>query len=99
EASGGARNSVRLSELFERLLRFRNREVGHGAAGQRQDQFYDRLGQALLNGVPEVLGKLDVLAGARLVYVEDVRRLPSGRWHVERSDLTGETVRRILPLE
>ena len=69
---------MRLTELFDRLVRYRNREIGHGAPGQRAPGFYDRMGRALLLGVAEVLGRLDVLAGRRLIAVADVRRQPSG---------------------
>ena len=44
EASGeaaGGRSVTRLSELFDRLVRYRNRELGHGAAGQRSEAHYD----------------------------------------------------------
>jgi WD40 repeat protein/serine/threonine protein kinase/tetratricopeptide (TPR) repeat protein len=93
--STGARATVRLTELFDRLVRYRNREIGHGAPGQRAAGFYDRMGRALLLGVAEVLGRLDVLAGRRLIAVSDVRRQPSGSWLVERFELTGETARRL----
>ena len=96
DGAGGARATVRLSELFDRLVRYRNREIGHGALGQRAPGFYDRVGRALLLGVAEVLGRLDVLAGRRLIAVTDVRRQPSGEdvplaveiWAVPRSILT-----------
>jgi serine/threonine-protein kinase len=90
-----ARATVRLTELFDRLVRYRNREFGHGAVGQRQPAFYDRVGRALLAGVPEVLSQLDTLAGRRLLYVADVRRLATGRWLVERYELLGEAPRRL----
>ncbi len=35
DGTPAARGTVRLSELFDRLVRYRNRELGHGAAGQR----------------------------------------------------------------
>ncbi len=98
EGSGGARATVRLTELFDRLVRYRNREVGHGAAGQRPVEFYDRMGRALLAGLAELLGRLDVLAGRRLLYVPEVRRHASGQWLVERYELVGETGRRIESL-
>src|SRR5436305_14055332 len=85
----GARVTVRLSELFDRLVRYRNREIGHGATGQRPAAFYDRLGRALRLGVPELLGRLDVLAGRRLIAVTDVRAQASGAWLVERYDMIG----------
>src|SRR5262249_51754098 len=84
DGRSGARTTVRFSELFERLVRYRNREFGHGATGQRSRDHYERLGGALLAGVADILGHLDVLAGRRLVFVGDVRRLASGSWLVER---------------
>ncbi len=99
ETGRGSRSTVRLSELFERLVRYRNREFGHGAAGQRSGEFYGRMGHSLLSGVAEILRRLDVLAGRRLLYVADVRRQASGRWLVERYALKGESARRIESLE
>ncbi len=82
DGHGGVRASVRVSELFDRLVRYRNREVGHGAAGQRSADFYDHMGRALLAGMDELLGRLDVLAGRRLLYVERCasKRPATGWW-------------------
>jgi serine/threonine protein kinase len=99
EGKSGARAIVRLTELFDRLLQLRNAEMGHGAAGQRRGDFYERLGPVLLAGVAEILGRLDVLAGRRLVHVADVRRQSSGNWLVERYELIGEGVRRLESLD
>jgi serine/threonine protein kinase len=99
EGKGGARASVRLSELFERLVTLRNKEPGHGAVGLKPPGYYERMGSALLAGIGEVLGRLDVLAGRRLVHVADVRRLASGAWLVERYELRGESPRRLDSLE
>jgi hypothetical protein len=84
EGAGGARVTVRLGELFERLVSHRNREVGHGATGQRLGDFYDRMGRTLLLGTAELLGRLDVLerldvaaaALGLLVFVGDGRVEP-----------------------
>ena len=99
DGKGGVRPTVALVELFDRLVRFRNDEVGHGAAGQRSNDFYERMSAALLLGLGELLGRLDVLAGRKLLYVGDVRRLASGDWLVERFSLTGEVMRRLESLE
>jgi len=99
DGAGGARARVSLKDLFDRLVRYRNSEFGHGAHGQRAPGFYDPMGRALLLGVAELLRRLDVLAGRRLVAVTDVRRLPSGTWLIEHFELTGETARRLEPLE
>jgi serine/threonine protein kinase len=99
EGKGGARATVRLGELFDRLVQYRNVEVGHGAAGQRPADFYDRMAPALLAGAAEVLARLDVLAGRRLLHIADVRRLASGQWLVERYELASEVARRLESLE
>jgi serine/threonine protein kinase len=99
DGASGPRPAVRLTELFDRLVQYRNRELGHGAHGQRSGDFYERVGGALLAGVPELLGRLDVLAGRRLVHIGEVRRQPSGNWLVERYELVGEAARRLEPLE
>ncbi len=90
---------MRLSELFDRLVRYRNRVLGHGATGQHADEFYDRMGRALLSGVPEILSRLDVLAGRKLIYIAEVRSQATGAWLVEQYELSGETARRIPSLE
>ena len=46
----------------------------------------------------EVLSRLDVKAGHRLLYIADVRRQPSGDWLIERCELLGEKGRRIESL-
>ena len=48
------------------------------------------MGRAILPGIAEVLGRLNVLAGRRLVYFADVRRQASGHWLIERHELAGE---------
>jgi formylglycine-generating enzyme required for sulfatase activity/serine/threonine protein kinase len=95
----GARQVVRLSEFFDRLVRYRNQEVGHGAAGQRGARYYELLAPAFLAAVAELLGRLDVLAGRRLVYLAGVHRLASGNWLIERYELVGETARRVESAE
>jgi YD repeat-containing protein len=94
EGRAGARNTVRLTELLDRLVHYRNREMGHGAAGQRPAEFHDRLGQALLAAAAEVFDRVDVLAGRELIQVDEVRRQPAGDWLVEAIDLRGELPRR-----
>ncbi|HEV3120833.1 MAG TPA: serine/threonine-protein kinase, partial [Isosphaeraceae bacterium] len=99
EGVSGARSTVRPSELFDRLVAYRNREIGHGAFGERPSAFYDRMGWALLGGVSDLLSRLDVLAGWRLVAVTEVRRLSSGAWLVDWYELVGESARKLEPLE
>src|SRR5262249_40915957 len=81
------------------LVRYRNREFGHGAVGQRAEGHYENLGRAFLAGLPQLLDELDVLAGRSLVYLADVRRVPAGCWLVGRYELRGETPRRLESVE
>jgi serine/threonine protein kinase len=94
-----ASSRVRLTELYDRFVWYRNHEIGHGASGQRTSEFYARMGRTILAGVIELLGRLDVLAGRRLFLVADVRRLHGGNWLVETFELMGETPRRVESLE
>lgn len=98
EGTSSAGTNVRLSDLFDRLVQYRNSEIGHGAAGQRSAEFYDRLGTSFLGAAMEFLERIDLLAGRRLISIEDVRRLSSGEWLVERFALIGETPRRLESL-
>ncbi len=96
-AGSGAR--VRLSELLDRVVQYRNRELGHGAVSRRPREFHARMGQALLAGISELLSKLDVLGGRRLIFVEEVRLQKSGHYLIERHKLAGESAKRIESLE
>jgi WD40 repeat protein/serine/threonine protein kinase len=98
-ARAPARATVRLTELVDRLVAYRNQEIGHGASGLSPASFYDRMARALLRGVTQILQKVDVLAGRKLIYVGEVRRQNSGNWLVDRYELLGESPRRIESLE
>src|SRR5262249_28046219 len=80
---GGARSTVRLNDLLERLVRYRNREFGHGAVGQRSEAFYGRVARSLFAGIPELLGRLGTAVGHQLLYIDDVKREHSGEWLLE----------------
>jgi YD repeat-containing protein len=94
----GARTTVRLSDLFDGLVWLRNRETGHGTPGKRPKEFYAQWSEKLLPAVVEVLARLDVLAGRRLVFITDVRRQPDGSFLIERYDVMGETGRMLEPV-
>lgn len=97
-ARAGPRGRVDLGALLDRLVAYRNREIGHGAAGLRPAEFYARMGRALLEGAGEVLGRLDVLAGRRLVYVDSVGLQRSGDYLIGRHLLMGTDSRRLESL-
>lgn len=94
-----ARGTVRLADVFDRLIRYRNRELGHGAAGLRQGEFYEAMGRTMLAGVAELLDRIDVLAGRRLIYIDEVRLQKSGSFLIDRYLLAGESARRLESLE
>jgi hypothetical protein len=79
-AAGG---KPRVRDLFDRLVRYRNRELGHSAAGLRSTAVYHCIGRSLFIGVPEVFQCLDVLAGRWLIYIADVRWQADASWLVE----------------
>jgi hypothetical protein len=87
---------VKLADLFDRMVKYRNRFIGH--AGLTEQATHERLERVLLPGVGEVLDRLDVLAGRRLLFVDEVRRTEDGPWSVEWWELSGEVARRLTPL-
>jgi WD40 repeat protein/serine/threonine protein kinase len=94
----GARATVRLTELFDCLVTFRNKVLAHAAPGQLGDDVNERMARALLAGSVELLGRLDVLAGRRLLYVGEVRQV-GGAWLAQRYELHGEGPCRLPALE
>ncbi len=98
EAGTGSRATVRLSELFDRLVTLRNKGPGHGTPAAHAEEFHNRMGTALLTGLAEVFGRLDVLAGRLPVYITEVRQ-SVGVWLVQWQELTGPSARRLPSLE
>jgi WD40 repeat protein/serine/threonine protein kinase len=97
EGGTHAQSSIAPARLFDRLVQYRNQDIGHGAHGRRPAAHYEAVGAALLAGIPELWCRLDCLAGRRLMYVAEVRRQPTGNWEVDRFELIGESGRRIEP--
>ncbi len=94
-----ARSTVRLTELFDQLVKYRNDQIGHGALGQQADSTYERMGGLLLAAATELLHTIDPMAGRSLHFVADVRRLGDGGWLVDRFELKAESARRIHSVE
>ena len=93
--SSSSRSTVRLTELFDRVVHYRNREIAHGAPEALSSEFLDRMARALVSGLADILRHLDVLVGRHLIYVAEVRRQASGRWLIERFELRGQQARRM----
>jgi hypothetical protein len=87
EEEGQPTSQVGLPRLFDEVVAYRNRELGHGLTRQRPNEFYVRMGSALLEAATEVFGQLDVLAGRWLVYLARLGGTPTGP---ERFQLVGE---------
>ncbi len=98
DGKGAARATVRLTELFNRLVQYRNATFAHGAAGRLPADVHERMASALLAAMAELLGRLDVLAGRRLLFVGEVRQA-AGVWVAQRRELLGEGGRRVASLE
>jgi WD40 repeat protein/serine/threonine protein kinase len=98
EGKATARATVLPGELLARLVNYRSRQIGHGAAGRRPGAFYARMGGSLLAGAAELLRHLDVLAGRKLIHVAEVRQV-GGFWRIERAELAGESPRRLETLD
>lgn len=94
----GSQTSVRLQDLFDHLVTYRNKVIAHAAPGQLPDELNQRMSRALLVGLAQLLARVDLLAGRRLLYIADVRQV-SGKWQIERFELLGEKARRLEPLE
>src|SRR5262249_22662924 len=73
--AGAGRSTIRRAELFDHLVTYRNKMFGHGALGRLRDDVHRRMASALLLGMGELLAKLDVLAGLRLLQVGEVRQV------------------------
>jgi serine/threonine protein kinase/tetratricopeptide (TPR) repeat protein len=93
-----ARNTVCITELFDRLVQYRNKVLAHAAPGQLRENVHDRMGRALLAGLSEIYERWDVLAGRKLIYIPEVRQV-AGNWLIQRLELASEGARRISSLE
>lgn len=89
----GARSTVRVQEVFDRLVAYRNQTLGHGAFGLLAREHYERMGDVLVAGAWELLSHADMLAGRRLIYISDVRRTKNGDWRCEQFELLGQSGR------
>ncbi|HEV3142808.1 MAG TPA: protein kinase [Gemmataceae bacterium] len=89
--------TVYIAELFDRLVRYRNKYIGHGAVGHHGNDVYQRMGKTLLLGIAQLFAHLDVLAGRQLVYISEVRQV-QGQWLIERAELMGENASRLQAL-
>jgi hypothetical protein len=82
------------AHLFDRLVAYRNRVIGHGAVGKHPAGHYQAVGGALLAAWAELFVALDPAAGRRLVAVTEVRQRDEA-WQVVSFALAGEAPRRL----
>ncbi len=66
------RGDVRVDDLFDLLLTYRNRFIGHNLAVRRPTELLRTIGDELLLGMAELYRRLDPLVGGRLVYIESL---------------------------
>jgi serine/threonine protein kinase len=88
ESAGKARPVTRIGEFFDRIARYRNREIGHGFLGSRSDEFYEHMAPLMAAGIEELWREIDVLAGRSLHFVSAVEGTSNGDWRIQRFDLS-----------
>ena len=93
----GFKDSMSPIDLFNLLPAYRNRHMGHGAAGL--ESFYAELGGLLLDSAREVAATVDFLARGELVYAEEKREIAGDKTRVELMGMQGGLPMRLDPLE
>lgn len=93
-----AGHTVRFDDVFNHIIEYRNKVLFHGSPSALPDALHQQMAGTFLRGMLEILGRLDVLGGSQLTYIDDVRQ-SQGQWVITRWDLTGEHPRRQPPLE
>ena len=91
-ATAGGNGEFSVQALFDRLVEYRNKQIGHGALGQQRepDSHYDFMARRLREGLEEVFLLLDPLAGRQLLHVFNVRKGRSGEFQVDYKLLRGD---------
>jgi formylglycine-generating enzyme required for sulfatase activity/serine/threonine protein kinase len=97
ENKRSGRATVSISDLFDLLVAYRNRQLGHAGVGMASTESYERLGRSLLFGISELWSKFDVLAGRQLLFITEVRQA-EGFWRARRFELIGENARQLNEL-
>ena len=100
EAVGGSkrkqtRSSVSLTQLFDGIVQYRNAERGH--SGMRPAEFRAQMANALAAGAVELLEQVDILAGGTLIYLSEIRQVPTSGWQLQAFELVGTSARRLTP--
>ncbi len=90
---------VNLSNLIDALIQYRNREIGHGALGQKSSAYYDRAAATFAAAGVEFANATGLAHHCRLRFISDVRLLADRRWQADQYDLSGEMPRRRDPYE
>jgi serine/threonine-protein kinase len=85
-------NPLNFGLLFDRVVQYRNSFHGHAGVGESGK--LHRRHRVLLEGAAELLGRVDVVAGRRLLYIEELKRERSGHWLVGWGTLAGENYHR-----
>lgn len=95
---GGVRQTVRVTDLLDRIVEYRNKGIAHAAPAVHGAETFRPLADRLLAAAAEFLPRDDVLAGRLLVAVTEVRPV-RGVWLVERAELRGAVPWRMTSLE
>ncbi|REJ73311.1 MAG: hypothetical protein DWQ29_19190 [Planctomycetota bacterium] len=90
---------VNLNTLIDSVIQYRNREIGHGALGQKSAAHYERGAAAFAAAGLEFATAAGLGRDCNLRFVADVRLLADRRWQADQFDLTGESPHRKEPFE
>ena len=92
-AGAPAAGAVRIASLFDALTEY-GTMLGRSRGESQTNDDVEQVGTALLAAMTELLGRLNVLVGGRLRYVEKVGAQASGDCTVDSIELSGSSPRR-----
>ena len=86
-----------LGRVIEKLVLYGRNQLGHGIDKHGSSDFYSRMGSLLLDAAAELLERVDVLAGRRLLYFAEPPGSMDAISVMERFELIGDSPVRLEP--
>jgi serine/threonine protein kinase len=91
-------NGARVRDLMDRLSRYGESQMARVALDPKENDYYEWVGRALLSGIAELLGRIDLFTARPILFVADARKRSSGAWLIEQFELRGEAPLRLESL-
>lgn len=85
-------------DLMDRIARYSQSQMACEALDQKENDYYEWVGWALLSGIAELLGRIGLVLTRPILFVADARKQSSGTWLIEQYELRGETPHRLESL-